>query len=298
MAKIQYLKNYANIIVYPVTHECAVKDNNGVTLETKLGNKQESLVSGVNIKTIEGHSILGAGDLAIRDGASVVFYAGSFYDNTGHRVSFDSEAESYWILNTAENFGGSVARTEDVVLFFVNSVLYVNVATSNITLVSSDNYLQIVPIFQVDLKGDDGPIGPPGITSVVANVDALCGRPSVTTFLSDQVLTLFFSGLKGIQGNPGTNNATMVLVEELPEASAETIENVYLMYNDNTGDYDRYFTQFDGETYSWVQAGSLTINLADYRRKDDDVWLTQEEFDALEIKDITKVYNIYEESDQ
>lgn len=297
MAKIQYLKN-SNIIIYPVTHERAVRDSNGKTLETKLTEKQNTLVSGVNIKTIEGHSILGAGDLAIRDGASVVFYAGSFYDSTGRGISFDSEVESYWILNTAENFGGSIAKTEDVILFFVNSILYVCVATSNIVLVSSNNYLQIIPIFQVNLKGDEGPVGPPGITSVIANVDAICGKPSVTTFLSDQVLTLFFSGLKGIQGNPGVNNATMVVVEELPVASAETIENVYLIYNENTGDYDRYFTQFDGETYSWVQAGSLTINLADYRRKDDDVWLTQEEFDSLEIKDITKVYNIYEESDQ
>ena len=140
--------------------------------------------------------------------------------------------------------------------------------------------------------------GETGVQEVSATVDAVHGTPHVTVYFNDGLLSFAFTGLKGMQGNPGVNNATMVLVDELPTASADTIQNVYLMYNDQTGDYDRYFTQFDGESYSWVQAGSLTVNLADYRRKDDDVWLTQEEFDALEIKDITKVYNIYEESDE
>ena len=140
--------------------------------------------------------------------------------------------------------------------------------------------------------------GETGVQEADATVDAVHGVPAVTVYFSNGLLSFAFTGLKGMQGNPGVNNATMIVVEELPTASAETIENVYLILNDQTGDYDRYFTQFDGEDYDWVQAGSLTINLADYRRKDDDVWLTQAEFDALTVKDITKVYNIYEESDQ
>ena len=140
--------------------------------------------------------------------------------------------------------------------------------------------------------------GETGVQEATATVDAVHGVPQVTVYFNDGLLSFAFTGLKGMQGNPGVNNATMVLVDELPTASADTIQNVYLMYNDQTGDYDRYFTQYDGENYSWVQAGSLTVNLADYRRKDDDIWLTQAEFDALEVKDITKVYNIYEESDE
>ena len=140
--------------------------------------------------------------------------------------------------------------------------------------------------------------GETGVQEATATVDAVHGVPQVTVYFNDGLLSFAFTGLKGMQGNPGVNNATMVLVDELPTASADTIQNVYLMYNDQTGDYDRYFTQYDGEEYSWVQAGSLTVNLADYRRKDDDIWLTQAEFDALEVKDITKVYNIYEESDE
>lgn len=65
MAKIQYIKDKENVTVYPVTHERAVRDSNNVTLETKLGQKQETLVSGTNIKTINNESILGSGNLSV-----------------------------------------------------------------------------------------------------------------------------------------------------------------------------------------------------------------------------------------
>ena len=147
---------------------------------------------------------------------------------------------------------------------------------------------------KIDIKN-----GRAGVTEATATVDAVQGTPQVTTHLADGVLSFAFTGLKGMQGNPGTNNVTMQVAEEWPmTASEDTAQKVYLVYNETSGDYDIYFTQFDGETYDWVQAGSLTVNLADYQRKDDEVWLTQAEFDALTIKDITKVYNVYEESDE
>ena len=140
--------------------------------------------------------------------------------------------------------------------------------------------------------------GEAGVTDVTASVDSTTGNPEVVVNLDNGLLNLAFYGLKGIQGNPGTNNASMVLVNELPQASSATLENVYLVYNDQTEKYDRYFTQFDGVDYSWVQAGDLDIDLGDYQRKDDEIWLTREAFDALEVKDITKVYNVYEEDEE
>ena len=140
--------------------------------------------------------------------------------------------------------------------------------------------------------------GRAGITSVEASVDNYSGEPQVNYSLEDGELTLAFSGLKGMQGNPGINNASMVVVTELPTASASTLENIYLLYNNQTEKYDRYFTQYDGVDYSWIQAGDLDIDLGDYQRKDDEIWLTKEAFDALEVKDITKVYNVYEEDEE
>lgn len=148
----------------------------------------------------------------------------------------------------------------------------------------------------------NGEEGRPGVTEVHATADALISpTPSVTVYLNDEGALYFtFSGFKGIQGNPGVNNTTMVLTEDIEEEtpSADTMDIVFLQYNEDSGEYDRFITQFDGEDYHFVQIGDTSLDLSDYQRKDDEVWLTQEEFDALEIKDITKVYNVYEESDQ
>lgn len=68
MANIGYLNDKDDNIFLPVTHERGVIDSNGVKLETKLGQKQETLVSGTNIKTINNQSLLGSGNITISGG--------------------------------------------------------------------------------------------------------------------------------------------------------------------------------------------------------------------------------------
>lgn len=51
--------------LYPRTKVSAVSDNNGNALEALLNAKQNQLVSGTNIKTVNGNSLLGAGDMAV-----------------------------------------------------------------------------------------------------------------------------------------------------------------------------------------------------------------------------------------
>lgn len=68
MATIRYIKDQEEDIVLPVTHERGVIDSNGVNLQTKLAGKQDSLVSGTNIKTINNTSILGSGNISISGG--------------------------------------------------------------------------------------------------------------------------------------------------------------------------------------------------------------------------------------
>ena len=139
--------------------------------------------------------------------------------------------------------------------------------------------------------------GPAGIQDASATVDWLPGTPRCVASIEDGILTLSFYGLKGMQGEPGTNNTTMSIVDELPSEENASTSIVYLLYNDETEKYDQYIIQVDGSTRTWVQAGSLEINSDDFQRKDDEVWLTQEAFDAIAIKDITKTYNVYEEDD-
>ena len=68
MATIRYIKDQEGNIFLPVTHERGVIDSNGVNLQTKLAGKQDSLVSGTNIKTINNTSILGSGNISISGG--------------------------------------------------------------------------------------------------------------------------------------------------------------------------------------------------------------------------------------
>lgn len=90
MAKIRYIEDKEGGIVLPVTHERGVVDSSGTTLETKLGGKQATLVSGENIKTINNESLLGsgnievaAGDVSLRNNTEADF---SISDEGGHAI--------------------------------------------------------------------------------------------------------------------------------------------------------------------------------------------------------------------
>jgi hypothetical protein len=65
-SSIRYIDDQDGNHVFPVTHERAVRDSDGVTLETKLGQKQATLISGTNIKTVNGTSLLGEGDITVQ----------------------------------------------------------------------------------------------------------------------------------------------------------------------------------------------------------------------------------------
>lgn len=105
MAEIINIKNEAGEVQYPVTKPECVIDENGknvlqlirenaggdpyddtelrqevAELSATLDNKQEQLVSGENIKTINGQSILGKGDIEIKNDAPEIY--GDTYFNT------------------------------------------------------------------------------------------------------------------------------------------------------------------------------------------------------------------------
>ena len=65
MAKSLLIKKNSNEFIYPQTKANLVQSNGNKTVEQDLMNKQDTLVSGTNIKTINDTSILGAGNLNI-----------------------------------------------------------------------------------------------------------------------------------------------------------------------------------------------------------------------------------------
>lgn len=58
-----------------------------------------------------------------------------------------------------------------------------------------------------------------------------------------------------------------VTAASLPTASASTMGHIYLIGPDANDNYDRYFTQQDGSSYSWVSLGSTQIDLSTYATK-------------------------------
>lgn len=134
-------------------------------LETAVAGKQATLVSGTNIKTINGQPVLGSGDMQIQSG--------------------DTNAVKY-VAQTLTDEQKAQAR---------------------------------------------------------ANIDA--------------------ASLEDIADMDFVTAAT------LPTASASTMGHIYLIGPDANNNYDRYFTQEDGSSYSWVSLGSTQIDLSTYATKEE-----------------------------
>lgn len=158
--------------------------------------KQDKLVSGSNIKTINGQSVLGSGDMQIQAG--------------------DTDAVKY-VAQTLTDAQKAQART-------------------NIAAASAAELGQIV----TDLTG------------IEADIDSL--EAAVAAI----------------------NVGDYVTATTLPAASASTMGHIYLIGPDANNNYDRYFTQESGGSYSWVSLGSTQIDLSTYA--------TQAEVDQLEAK--------------
>lgn len=77
------------------------------------------------------------------------------------------------------------------------------------------------------------------------------------------------------------NSMDFVTAASLPTASASTMGHIYLIGPDASNNYDRYFTQQDGSSYSWVSLGSTQIDLSTYA--------TQAEVDQLDLKQYVPV---------
>ena len=65
-ASIRYVEDKNGDVFFPVTHQRGVVDSDGTNLETALAGKQDALVSGTSIKTINGASILGPGNIEVQ----------------------------------------------------------------------------------------------------------------------------------------------------------------------------------------------------------------------------------------
>jgi hypothetical protein len=67
---------------------------------TELKGKQDVLVSGTDIKTVNGTSLLGSGDLVIAGGGGTTYTAGNAIDLTGDVVAVTAACDTKWSTDT------------------------------------------------------------------------------------------------------------------------------------------------------------------------------------------------------
>lgn len=126
------------------------------------------------------------------------------------------------------------------------------------------------------------------VASHEAAISAVRSKESVVAWDGDSapVVANIPAGVS-VTYNGNTYTGTLV-------ADATTAEKEYLV-SDGNGNYTRYIAVNNGGTYSWLAYGTTDIDLSDYKRIDSEVWLTEEAFNAIAVKDPNLTYNVYEE---
>ena len=123
-------------VMYVITDapEVVIPDTSTFATKAELATKQDNLVSGTNIKTVNGESILGSGNIEIQGGSSQVVwdlqtnsgnteYITNFYNNVkvGDAVKYNNVYSNNLIISIAKNSSGE----------FVNCVLSPRIENSS-----------------------------------------------------------------------------------------------------------------------------------------------------------------------
>lgn len=218
-----------------------VLDYNGLSyfwnkLKEIIVGKQDLLVSGTNIKTIDSQSVLGQGDIQLN---SVKYTTQTLTDQqqAQARTNISAASDEDLELTDAQvaNLGGIVSEMESR----MSSVL--------------------TPRYAIAWDGVSSPDS--------SKIPDVC------------VVSYGGNNYHGLLEADGTNANLICLVGENGGAS-----------------YLRYLSGLTSTGYEWIPLGSTTVDMSDYIRKDSVVWLTEEQFDNLLVKDPNVTYNVYEET--
>lgn len=192
-----------------------------------VSGKQDTLVSGTNIKTVNGESILGSGNITAGDPNAVKYVAQTLTD---------------------------AQKTQ---------------ARTNIGAAAASALSALETAIAAKYSKPSGGIPETDLASAVQSAISLA-RTSI------QSLADYYSKTEVDALLDAVGSEQYVDVTTLPTASASTLGKIYLVGPDANGFYDRYYTSYDGSTYSWVAAGNTEINLANYATKDELSQLQQE----------------------
>lgn len=129
-------------------------DLSGKADASALANKQDKLISGTNIKTINGQSILGSGNIPISGG-------GSSYDDTelrGRVTAAEAEIDALQLLVTETHLSSTISATAtaatDYALTFNNTYSTIPVVSALVYNSSPTRYFGLVSLILTGYKTD------------------------------------------------------------------------------------------------------------------------------------------------
>ena len=129
-------------------------DLSGKADASALANKQDKLISGTNVKTINGPSILGSGNIPISG-------SGSSYDDTelrGRVTAAEAEIDALQLLVTETQLSSTISATAtaatDYVLTFNNTYSAIPVVSALVYNSSPTRYFGLVSLIITGFKTD------------------------------------------------------------------------------------------------------------------------------------------------
>lgn len=244
-------------------------------VDAKVNDKQDKLIAGVNIKTINGETLLGSGNITIQGGG----------------VNGYTKAETDALLSTKQN---TLVAGENISI--VGNVIS---ASANVDL---DNYYT-----KAQSDGRYMPIGtvvPTKVSQLQNDVPYLTSA-SLDNYVTDSELAskgylTEHQPLKTINGNviSGTGNIEIASnnVIELTQAEYDLLpekdlDALYVITDAPVVDFTNYYTKTQIDSVLSQKADKAYVDASMPK-----IWSgTKAEFDAITTKDANTIYLIYEE---
>lgn len=233
------------------------------SLDKEMATKQDLLVSGTNIKTINSQSLLGEGNIEIESGSNIPFL---FINSTTH-LSGDFAAVK-----------NAIANKTPFELYYVNILGYGDVAAPEVCFVSGENiqatfHFESTTANHTVVQTTITPTGVTAATSFHSYQEQLVSGTNIKTINGESILG---EGNLDISGGGGTTDYTQL-------TNKPQINSVELSGNKSLSDLgiQPAGNYIEAGTGTQPQINTITV-------------LTQSEYDGLSTKDPNTQYLIVE----
>lgn len=233
------------------------------SLDKEMATKQDLLVSGTNIKTINSQSLLGEGNIEIKSGSNIPFL---FINSTTH-LSGDFAAVK-----------NAIANKTPFEIYYVNILGYGDIATPEVCFVSGENiqatfHFESTTANHTVVQTTITPTGVSADTSYHSYQEQLVSGTNIKTINGESILG---EGNLEISGGGGTTDYTQL-------TNKPQINSVELSGNKSLSDLgiQPAGNYIEAGTGTQPQINTITV-------------LTQAEYDRLSTKDPNTQYLIIE----